>query len=126
MIRLAAFGATALLAFASVACSSSSAEQPTPFGSPATTVTIVAHGEAFDQTQLTVPANQTFAVAFDNEDSQPHNVAIRGNGATRAGEIFSGPGERTYVFAGLPAGTYAFLCDVHPNMAGTIVVGGNG
>lgn len=97
--------------------------QPTPAGTPATTVELSAHSTAFDQARLEVPADQTFAIDFTNTDPAPHNVAIHGNGAVRTGEAFSGPGQRTYVFAGLPAGTYVFQCDVHPFMTGTLVVG---
>ena len=38
------------------------------------------------------------------------------------GEIFSGVDTRTYAVPALPAGTYAFVCSVHPNMTGTLTV----
>ena len=40
------------------------------------------------------------------------------------GEIFNGVEVRTYNVQALPAGTYTFICTVHPNMIGTLKVGG--
>jgi plastocyanin len=40
------------------------------------------------------------------------------------GEIFSGVAKKTYDIPALAAGTYQFICTVHPNMAGTLTVGG--
>ena len=36
----------------------------------------------------------------------------------------AGPGEVTYLYTALPAGTYDFICSVHPipNMTGTLTV----
>ena len=120
LLRMAAGGG---LALALVACGSGG--QPTPAGTPAATVQLTAHNAAFNVNSLQVPADVTFAIDFDNTDAIPHNVSIQGTGGVRTGETFSGPGERTYVFAALPAGTYTFHCDVHPNMTGTLVVGGS-
>ena len=36
------------------------------------------------------------------------------------GEIFNGVETRTYDVPALPAGTYGFVCTVHPNMTGTL------
>jgi plastocyanin len=38
------------------------------------------------------------------------------------GDIFNGPEKRTYDVPPLPAGPYAFVCTVHPNMTGTLTV----
>ena len=92
----------------------------TPRGTPAVTVGLSVLNSAFEQASLTVPAGVTYAIDFDNKDSLPHNVNIQGGPPSSQGEIFSGPGERVYVFPALPAGTYTFHCDVHPNMTGTI------
>ena len=36
------------------------------------------------------------------------------------GEIFNGPEVRDYSVPAIPAGTYQFVCTVHPNMTGTL------
>jgi plastocyanin len=84
------------------------------------TVPLVAKNLAFDQSTITVPADQTFAITLNNEDAVPHNVTINGNGQSRSSEPFSGPATKTFVYAALPAGTYTFLCSVHPDMKGTL------
>ncbi len=38
------------------------------------------------------------------------------------GEIFNGAAEKTYLVNPLPAGTYTYVCTVHPNMTATLTV----
>ena len=45
---------------------------------------------------------------------QPHRAEVW------TGEIFNGVETRTYDVPALPAGTYGFVCTVHPNMTGTL------
>ena len=40
------------------------------------------------------------------------------------GEIVTGPVVVDYAVPALAAGTYPFVCTVHPNMIGTLTVGG--
>ncbi|MEJ7696208.1 MAG: cupredoxin domain-containing protein [Candidatus Limnocylindrales bacterium] len=82
---------------------------------------------AYEQTALTAPANTPFKIEFDNKDaSVPHNVAIHEGSSTGPelfkGEVFPGAAKKTYDVPALPAGTYAFVCTVHPNMTGTLTV----
>jgi plastocyanin len=86
-----------------------------------------AEGIAFKETTLTTPADQPFQIDFKNNDSGvPHNVAIHEGSPTGPekfkGEVFPGVAERTYDVPALPAGAYAFVCTVHPNMTGTLTV----
>lgn len=116
------------------AVSSSPGSSPNPAGSaPAgggtsgeTTVRVKAQNLAFDTQQIQAPSGQAFIIEFDNEDQGvPHNIAIKdANGAVAfKGEIFTGPGQRTYQVSGLSKGTaYTFMCEVHPTMTGTVVV----
>ena len=88
---------------------------------------VEAEGIAFKETELTAPAKQAFKIDFKNNDAgTPHNVAIHKDSPTGAevfkGEIFPGVGERTYDVPALDAGTYGFVCSVHPNMTGTLTV----
>jgi plastocyanin len=103
-------------------------DEPTPSGdAAAAAVHISAHDIAFEQTELTAPAGIPFKIDFDNEDGGvPHNVAIRKDSATGQevfkGEIFDGPAKRIYEVPALAAGTYTYVCTVHPNMTGTLTV----
>jgi plastocyanin len=88
---------------------------------------IEAEGIAFKESALATPADQPFQIDFKNNDQgTPHNVAIHEGSPTGAekfkGEIFPGVAEKTYDVPALPAGAYAFVCSVHPNMTGTLTV----
>ncbi len=56
----------------------------------------------------------------------PHNVAIKDPSGTEVfkGDIITGPAQADYQVPALPPGTYQFVCSVHPNMTGTLKVGG--
>jgi len=100
---------------------------PTPSMAPGSSYTIVAMGVKYDLSSLTVAAGKAFSIVFNNQDAGiPHNVAIHQGTAMGTevfkGEIFPGVGTRTYSVPALTAGTYAFVCTVHPNMVGTLTV----
>jgi plastocyanin len=84
---------------------------------------ISAQNIAFDTNQLEAPAGQAFALEFDNNDPGiPHNVEIKDASGTSMfkGQIITGPAKITYQVPALAAGSYMFVCDVHPNMTGTL------
>jgi plastocyanin len=110
------------------ACSTGSASLAPPPTAPAGGAVIVARDQHFDRAHLDVPAGVTVPLLFENRDASLHNVAIvDANGASVfTGEIFGGTGDRTYAIPALAAGTYAFRCDVHPDMHGTLVAGAAG
>jgi plastocyanin len=88
-------------------------------------VQISALGVKYEQSSVTVKADTSFQIAFDNKDAGvPHNVTIHQGDATGAelfkGEIFNGVETRTYTVPPLDAGSYAFVCTVHPTMIGTL------
>ena len=94
---------------------------------PEADITITAQGIAYLETEFTVPADTPFTIAFVNLDAGvPHNVAIHEGSPTGPevwkGEIFNGVETRVYQVPALPAGTYGFVCTVHPNMTGTLNV----
>jgi plastocyanin len=91
---------------------------------PAADATLTAVNIAFVPTSLTGPAGRRFTVAFDNQDSAPHNLEIRdASGAVLfRGDIVTGPIVIVYDIPSLPAGQYPFLCTVHPAMIGTLTV----
>ncbi|HEY6014250.1 MAG TPA: cupredoxin domain-containing protein, partial [Candidatus Limnocylindrales bacterium] len=80
---------------------------------------------AFTTTDVTAPADTPFVIEFQNQDAGvPHNVDIKDAGGTSVfkGEIFAGVATKNYEVPALKAGTYSFICDVHPNMTGTLTV----
>ena len=92
-----------------------------------TVLELTAHNVQYDKTSLQATAGQPFTIKFTNDDAGvPHNVSIHQGSATGPevfqGEIFQGVDVRSYAVPALPAGTYAFVCTVHPNMNGTLTV----
>jgi mono/diheme cytochrome c family protein/plastocyanin len=91
-------------------------------------VTLTAHNVAYDKKDLEVTANKLFGVDFQQQDAGVggHNVEIRDSSGKTLfkGDVLSDPGETTYVFGPLSAGTYTFICSVHPipSMTGTLTV----
>jgi cytochrome c oxidase subunit II len=88
---------------------------------------ISAQNIAYEQSTLEAPAGKPFRIEFDNKDSGvPHNVSIHKDSPTGQevfkGDIFNGPARKTYDVPALTAGTYSFVCSVHPNMTGTLTV----
>jgi plastocyanin len=102
-----------------------SAPPSTPSTSAATgaVLHISAQNIAFDTNQLEAPAGQPFVLDFDNNDpGVPHNVEIKdANGMSMfKGQIITGPATISYQVPALAAGSYMFVCDVHPNMTGIL------
>jgi plastocyanin len=146
--RLSPFALLALLGASAVACVSATpgwtytpapsitpgpsvvaSGSPVPSTGPAAgTVEISALGIAFEQATVDAPAGTAFQITFDNKDPGiPHNVAIHkedpGGAEVFKGDIVTGPATATYEVPALDAGSYAFVCTVHPNMTGTLTAG---
>jgi plastocyanin len=105
------------------AAPSDAGASPQPGGSA---IQLTAENIAFDVAQLEVPASQPFQIQFQNDDNGvPHNVEIKDSSDNILfnGEVFNGIDQRTYDVIALDAGTYTFLCSVHPTMNGTLTAG---
>jgi plastocyanin len=104
------------------AAPSASAEAPSGGGDA---VAISAIGTAYEQQEVPAPADAPFVIRFDNKEAVPHNVEIKDASGVSLfrGEIVTGPVVTDYQVGALPAGTYQFVCTVHPNMIGTLTVG---
>jgi plastocyanin len=91
-------------------------------------IAINAQGVKFDVTTLAAPADKPFTITFDNKDTgTPHDVDITDASGAKVfdGKDFPGPAVKTYDVPALKAGTYKFLCSIHPAlMNGELTVGG--
>jgi mono/diheme cytochrome c family protein len=94
----------------------------------ATVDKLTAQNVSYDVHDLSAPANQAFGIDFNQQDSGVggHNVQIKDSNGTVVfdGQVLTDPGEITYVVPALPAGTYTYICKIHPipNMTGTLTV----
>ncbi|MFN2483350.1 MAG: cupredoxin domain-containing protein [Candidatus Limnocylindria bacterium] len=111
------------------ACSGGGGTQDGASGPAATASevrTISAIDLAFDLDGFTVPADEPFAIQFNNNDSLPHNVAIYSDSSKSEtlfqGDVIDGGRTTRYEVGALEAGEYYFQCDLHPDMNGTLTV----
>lgn len=103
---------------------------PSDGGAPLPTAfDIVAKDFAFDLHSIEVSADTPFTIAFSNQDPHgvSHDIDIRLPGGTieaQGQDVVDGGVSVIYPYKGLPAGTYIFICSVHPvpSMTGTITV----
>jgi plastocyanin len=113
------------LAAVTAACSGATAAPATEAPAPSTpagdAIVIVAKDLVFVTTDVTVPADEPVAIVLDNQEGAPHNIAIKDASGAMVfkGEIVSNK-QVTNAVPALAAGTYTFLCEVHPDMQGTI------
>ncbi len=91
-----------------------------PSSAPGTSVTLqlTAQNTQFDKVTLEAPAGTAFKIELTNNDAGiPHNVEILRDGVSVwKGAIFNGVSVQTYDVPALAAGTYQFICSVHPNV----------
>ena len=86
-------------------------------------VSISAVNVAFEQQEVSAPADREFTIEFANNDSGvQHNVEIKDEAGASLfkGDIFPGVETRVYDVPALAAGAYPFICTVHPTMTGTL------
>lgn len=99
---------------------------PAPSGAPVLDVT--AKDIAYDKKDLQVPANAPFVIDFKNDDiaAITHDIDIRDSGGSVLKDQAPIPGGQSapYSYDPLPAGTYTFICSIHPvpAMTGTLTV----
>jgi len=92
-------------------------------------IALTAQDIKFQTTSLTATAGTAFTVTLTNKDDVPHNFAILKPGGGPSDFLFNGQPltqggtSTTYSVPALPAGTYTFICIVHPTqMTGTLTV----
>ena len=93
-----------------------------PAGEVAQEVTITLHDIFFDPKEITIPANTNVKVILPNEGAAVHNFSIPDQDIS----VDVAPGETKDVVINLPAGEYAFDCNVpghkEAGMVGTLKV----
>jgi len=82
---------------------------------------LTAENTQFHEPTITIPAGKPFTLALDNRDTLPHNVVLEDASGKKVfeGDTVTGPVVKVYDVSAIPAGTYKFVCAVHPNMTGT-------
>jgi plastocyanin/sugar lactone lactonase YvrE len=110
-------------ATAAVTPAASPSVTPDPAGTPdsgggrsAGAVAIEIKNFAFNQSSVTVPVGTT--VTWTNHDTASHTVTAAG-GAFDSGNLSPG---QSYSFTLEQTGSFAYACNYHPNMQGTVVV----
>ena len=102
---------------------------PVGSGSPSgADVTIVGEDYNFTPSDVFAPAGKPFTILFQNKDPDTlHDIDILGPDSPKPifdGRTVLGPKDETYNVPALPAGTYRFVCSVHPGvMVGTLKAG---
>src|SRR5262245_36736569 len=92
--------------------STTPADSPPPQGGTSVNITDF----KFDPPTLTVPVGTT--VTWINKDEEPHTIAAKGGSFRSPGMDTNG----TYSYKFTTAGSFDYICSIHPFMAGTVVV----
>lgn len=92
--------------------SATTADAPAPQGGTAVSISDF----KFNPATLTVPVGAT--VTWTNKDEEPHTIAAKDGSFHSPGIDTNG----TYSFTFTTAGSYDYICSIHPFMTGTVVV----
>lgn len=117
--RAAALLCAAALALTVAACGSDD-DSGAGGGLPQGDVTITAKNIDWSTDELEAPADTDFRIVIDNQDQGvQHNLDIKETDFKT--ELEAGKNARVLQI-NLPAGEYEYVCDLHPNMRGTLTV----
>jgi plastocyanin len=81
----------------------------------AATHVVAMDGVKYEPASITVKRGDT--VVFRNDDPFPHTVTAKGK--FDSGSIAAG---KQWKFVARTAGRFAYICTLHPNMQGTLIV----
>lgn len=86
-------------------------------------VVVVAEDMAFDPDEVRVAAGEPVTIVIDNRDEGVnHNIHVEDAPAPNKTRLEQGVSHQALT-VNLEPGEYDFVCDIHPTMTGTIVVG---
>ena len=141
--RSAHLGLAAMLVLAMAACAPADEGGTTTSSAPASAgeggsdsgtatvadgaVEITAANLEFDANVIEAAAGEAFTITLVNDDSAPHNISVytaEGGEEIVLGEVIEGGQTVEVEVPALDAGEYYFVCDVHPDMNGTVSVSG--
>ena len=110
-----------LLALVLVGCSSTATAPPSV---PADAIALSTSNLTFSTSELSVPADRPFTIVLDILESAAHDVTIYKDDSWSSlvykEDARTGPGTFVFNVPALAAGTYAFRCEIHPTMIGTV------
>jgi len=109
-------GSFCAMSLASTPAKPAAAEAAAPGDKPSAASTISIHEFMFSPTSITVTAGTT--VHWKNLDPEPHTV--RSVDATFKSDALDQ--DDSFAFKFDKPGTYRYVCSIHPQMVGTIVV----
>ena len=126
MLVVAACGAQGQPSQNTPAASSSPAPSNAPSGETVeiTVGTDTAAELKFEPAEISVPAGAEVRLTFENRSTVPHNLTFEGPPNVATATIVAAGASETLEFTAPDAGEYAFVCTLHPGMAGTLLVGG--
>jgi plastocyanin len=84
-------------------------------------VTLVAADLEWDTDCLQASAGPLTIVVDNQDDGQNHNVHLPDAEGSPATDLTRGPSEQE-LDVELQPGSYEYICDIHPNMVGTLTV----
>jgi plastocyanin len=88
-------------------------------------VTLVAEGLEWDTACLRAPAGPLTIEVDNRDEGDNHNVHLPSAPGSPGTDLVQGPAT-SELAVDLEVGTYEYICDIHPNMVGTLkVVGTN-
>lgn len=84
-------------------------------------VVILAEAMAFDPDEVTIAADEPVTIVLDNRDEGVnHNIHLPDAPSPNKTPLERGESQQALTVT-LPAGEYEFVCDIHPNMTGTMM-----